>query len=55
VLGAKHFAHDALAGLASVESFTSVQLKKSDASSVEKYQPFTDLMLLQIKGIMVML
>lgn len=49
------FAVEALAGLASKENFSKVELRKTDSSSLPaslalRQNPFSDLMLLHIKG-----
>ena len=49
------FAVEALAGLASKENFSKVELRKTDSSSLPaslalRRNPFSDLMLLHIKG-----
>lgn len=49
------FAVEALAGLASKENFSKVELRKTDSSSLPaslamRQNPFCDLMLLHIKG-----
>lgn len=45
------FTKAAMAGLAAKEDYTSVKLKTSnEMTHVEKYPPFTDLMLIHIKG-----
>jgi len=45
------FAKEALAGLASTENFTKVALSKVDSiNRMGNFQPFTDKMLLHIKG-----
>ena len=45
------FTETAMAGLAAVEDYTSVKLKRSNsASHVGEFAPFSDLMLIQIKG-----
>jgi supervillin len=53
VLGTTHFAQEALAGLASKEDFTNVALRKTDMSSrsaTSEHLPYTELMLLHVKG-----
>jgi len=53
VLGTTHLAQEALAGLASKEDFSNVTLRKTDASSrsaVNEYLPYSDVMLLHVKG-----
>lgn len=49
---AKHsnLAVEALAGLASKEDFTAVALRKATAGPVGSLLPYSDLMLLQVKG-----
>ncbi len=45
------FTETAMAGLAAVEDYTSVKLKRSNSSShVGEFAPFSDFMLIQIKG-----
>ena len=55
VLGTTHLAQEALAGLASTEDFSTVTLRKTaDASSarsaLNEHLPYTDVMLLHVKG-----
>jgi hypothetical protein len=47
----KGFTQEALAGLAAIEDYTSVKLKRSDSNNVGEYAPYNDLMLIQIKGL----
>jgi hypothetical protein len=48
----ERFTEAALAGLASTEDFTSIRLKSSDeATYVNEYPPFKDVMLIQVKGV----
>ena len=47
------FAQAALAGLASKENFKSVELRRSDSATLahgQRLDPFSDLMLLHVKG-----
>ena len=55
VAGKATLASEALAGLASKESFDKTKLRKAESfsglsPSADKYLPYKDLMLLQIKG-----
>ena len=56
VSGQASFATEALAGLASKENFTKVNLRKTESfggstpGSAGKFEPFTDLMLIHVKG-----
>ena len=48
------FTESAMAGLAAKEDYTSVKLKRSDsATHMDEHPPFSDLMLLLIKGIII--
>ena len=51
VTQSSQFAEEALAGLASTENFNKVALCKVDSINRQgNFQPFTDKMLLQVKG-----
>ena len=54
VVGQTGYAQEALAGLAAKENFAKITLRKADSTGTpggnKRNDPYTDLMLLQVKG-----